>query len=82
MSINLHIRCDHLAYISRTYRMSLSSILPPQAAQAEAIQMRQSIQTDPEETKIGQNLNVRAHYENLPMQYTEIFKVVKNENFQ
>ena len=22
------------------------------------------------------------HYENLPMQYTEIFKVVKNENFQ
>ena len=23
-----------------------------------------------------------CHYENLPMQYTEIFKVVKNENFQ
>ena len=22
------------------------------------------------------------HYENLPMQYTQIFKVVKNENFQ
>ena len=22
------------------------------------------------------------HYENLPMQHTEIFKVVKNENFQ
>ena len=22
------------------------------------------------------------HYENLPMQYTEIFKIVKNENFQ
>ena len=22
-----------------------------------------------------------AHYENMPMQYTEIFKVVKNENF-
>ena len=22
------------------------------------------------------------HYENMPMQYTEIFKVVKNENFQ
>ena len=22
------------------------------------------------------------HYENIPMQYTEIFKVVKNENFQ
>ena len=26
-----------------------------------------------------QNLD---HYENMPMQYTEIFKVVKNENFQ
>ena len=24
----------------------------------------------------------KHHYENLPMQYTEIFKVVKNENFQ
>ena len=24
----------------------------------------------------------REHYENLPMQYTEIFKVVKNENIQ
>ena len=24
----------------------------------------------------------RSHYENLPMQYTEIFKCVKNENFQ
>ena len=23
----------------------------------------------------------RFHYENMPMQYTEIFKVVKNENF-
>ena len=23
-----------------------------------------------------------THYENTPMQYTEIFKVVKNENFQ
>ena len=23
-----------------------------------------------------------THYENLPMQYTEIFEVVKNENFQ
>ena len=22
------------------------------------------------------------HYENMPMQYTEVFKVVKNENFQ
>ena len=22
------------------------------------------------------------HYENTPMQYTEFFKVVKNENFQ
>ena len=22
------------------------------------------------------------HYENMPMQYTEIFKVVRNENFQ
>ena len=22
------------------------------------------------------------HYENTPMQYTEIFKVVQNENFQ
>ena len=27
----------------------------------------------------GMNL---MHYETLPMQYTEIFKVVKNENFQ
>ena len=26
--------------------------------------------------------NSLCHYENLPMQYTEIFKVVKNENFQ
>ena len=25
---------------------------------------------------------LRQHYENTPMQYTEIFKVVKNENFQ
>ena len=24
----------------------------------------------------------KIHYENLPMQYTVIFKVVKNENFQ
>ena len=24
----------------------------------------------------------RTHYENLPMQYTETFKSVKNENFQ
>ena len=23
-----------------------------------------------------------SHYENMPMQYTEIFYVVKNENFQ
>ena len=23
-----------------------------------------------------------VHYENMPVQYTEIFKVVKNENFQ
>ena len=23
-----------------------------------------------------------SHYENVPMQYTEILKVVKNENFQ
>ena len=23
----------------------------------------------------------RVHYENMPMQYKEIFKVVKNENF-
>ena len=22
------------------------------------------------------------HYENMPMQYTEILKIVKNENFQ
>ena len=22
------------------------------------------------------------HYENMPMQYTEIFKIVKNKNFQ
>ena len=26
--------------------------------------------------------NYTEHYENVPMQYTEIFKVVKNENFQ
>ena len=25
---------------------------------------------------------VGVHYKNMPMQYTEIFKVVKNENFQ
>ena len=25
---------------------------------------------------------IRYHYENMPVQYTEIFKVVKNENFQ
>ena len=25
---------------------------------------------------------VKMHYENMPMQYTEVFKVVKNENFQ
>ena len=25
---------------------------------------------------------VLTHYENMPMQYTEIFKVVKNENFR
>ena len=24
----------------------------------------------------------RTHYESMPMQYTEIFKVLKNENFQ
>ena len=24
----------------------------------------------------------KEHYENLPMQYTEIFIVIKNENFQ
>ena len=24
---------------------------------------------------------MKYHYENMPMQYTEIFKVVKNENF-
>ena len=24
----------------------------------------------------------KDHYENMPMQYTEIFEVVKNENFQ
>ena len=23
-----------------------------------------------------------SHYENMPMQYTDIFKIVKNENFQ
>ena len=27
-------------------------------------------------------MTLRSHYENLPMQYTEIFKVVKNEKFQ
>ena len=26
--------------------------------------------------------NIRAHYQNLPMQYTEIFEIVKLENFQ
>ena len=26
--------------------------------------------------------NSGYHYENMPMQYTEIFKIVKNENFQ
>ena len=25
---------------------------------------------------------LHVHYENLPMQYTEIFKIVKTENFQ
>ena len=25
---------------------------------------------------------ILIHYENMPMQYTEIFEVVKNENFQ
>ena len=25
---------------------------------------------------------LKYHYENMPMQYTEIFKVVKNENFR
>ena len=25
---------------------------------------------------------IKDHYENMPMQYTEIFKVLKNENFQ
>ena len=25
---------------------------------------------------------VKPHYENMPMQYTKIFKVVKNEDFQ
>ena len=28
-----------------------------------------------------QDLNELSHYENLPMQYTEIFSVVKIENF-
>ena len=28
------------------------------------------------------NLHVNFHYENMPMQYTKIFKVVKNEEFQ
>ena len=28
---------------------------------------------------LSNNIN---HYEDMPMQYTEIFKVVKNENFQ
>ena len=27
------------------------------------------------------SLHFEIHYENLPMQYTEIFKVIKNENF-
>ena len=25
---------------------------------------------------------IRIHYQNMPMQYTEAFRVVKNENFQ
>ena len=29
------------------------------------------------------SMSIKArHYENTPMQYTEFFKVVKNENFQ
>ena len=28
------------------------------------------------------NMVLTAQYENMPMQYTEIFKAVKNENFQ
>ena len=31
---------------------------------------------------IDNQLKMFKHYENLPMQYTDIFKVVKNENFQ
>ena len=26
--------------------------------------------------------HILLHYENMPMQYIEIFKIVKNENFQ
>ena len=32
--------------------------------------------------QVSQFSNIRCHYEYTPMQYTEIFKVVKNENFQ
>ena len=28
------------------------------------------------------HVHVNLHYENMPMQYIEIFKIVKNENFQ
>ena len=31
---------------------------------------------------IWKHSTLPEHYENLPMQYTVIFKVVKNENFQ
>ena len=27
-------------------------------------------------------IDLQGHYENMPMQYTEIFYVVRNENFQ
>ena len=30
----------------------------------------------------GDIVDTITHYENMPMQYTEIFIVVKNENFQ
>ena len=34
-----------------------------------------------DENVVGPSVQI-THYENLPMQYTEIFKVVKNEKFQ
>ena len=47
---------------------------------------RPSTMPTPEEALPGivtlQKLAVKYHYENMSMQYTVIFEVVKNENFQ